>query len=127
MRSDTARNRRALIKAAGRLFAKTTDPVTMSDIDREAQVSTATAYRQFDSVEEVLSAFRHSVGFELRDYAALVNGAPAAGWPARPAGRRATLVRAAGSGLVLAARMAAFRASGAQLLVIDGRPWPLSG
>ena len=74
MRSDTARNRRALIKAAGRLFAETTDPVTMSDIAREAQVSTATAYRQFDSVEEVLSAFRHSVGLDLRDYAATVTG-----------------------------------------------------
>jgi AcrR family transcriptional regulator len=74
MRSDTARNRRALIKAAGRLFARTTDPVTMSDIAREAQVSTATAYRQFDSVEELLSAFRHSVGLELRGYAATVTG-----------------------------------------------------
>jgi AcrR family transcriptional regulator len=74
MRSDTARNRRALIAAAGRLFAKTTDPVTMSDIAQEAQVSTATAYRQFASVDEVLSAFRYSVGLELRDYAATVTG-----------------------------------------------------
>jgi AcrR family transcriptional regulator len=74
MRSDTARNRRALVAAAGRLFAKTTDPVTMSDIAREAQVSTATAYRQFASVDEVLSAFRYSVGLELREYAATVTG-----------------------------------------------------
>jgi AcrR family transcriptional regulator len=74
MRSDTARNRRALVEAAGRLFAATTDPVTMSDIARAAEVSTATAYRQFASVEEVLSAFRYSVGLELREYAATVTG-----------------------------------------------------
>jgi AcrR family transcriptional regulator len=72
MRSDTARNRRALVEAAGRLFAATTDPVTMSDIAREAEVSTATAYRQFASVEEVLAAFRYAVGLQLREYAATV-------------------------------------------------------
>jgi AcrR family transcriptional regulator len=72
MRSDTARNRRALVAAAGRLFAATTDSVTMSDIAREAEVSTATAYRQFASVDEVLSAFRYAVGLELREYAATV-------------------------------------------------------
>ena len=74
MRSDTARNRRALVEAAGKLFAATTEPVTMVDIARAAQVSTATAYRQFTSVEEVLSAFRYSVGLELREYAATVTG-----------------------------------------------------
>jgi AcrR family transcriptional regulator len=74
MRSDTARNRRALVRAAGRLFAATTDPVTMADIAREAEVSTATAYRQFASVEAVLSAFRYSVGLELREYADTLTG-----------------------------------------------------
>ena len=74
MRSDTARNRRALVQAAGRLFAATTDPVTMADIAREAEVSTATAYRQFASVDEVLTAFRYSVGLALREYAATVTG-----------------------------------------------------
>jgi len=70
MRSDTARNRRALVLAAGRLFATTPDPVTMADVARAAQVSTATAYRQFASVEDVLGAFRYSVGAQLREYAA---------------------------------------------------------
>lgn len=74
MRSDTARNRCALVEAAGRLFAATNDPVTMADIAREAEVSTATAYRQFTSVDEMLSAFRYSVGLELREYAATVTG-----------------------------------------------------
>jgi AcrR family transcriptional regulator len=74
MRSDTARNRRALVQAAGRLFAATTEPVTMVDIARAAEVSTATAYRQFTSVEEVLSAFRYSVGLELREYAVTLTG-----------------------------------------------------
>jgi AcrR family transcriptional regulator len=74
MRSDTARNRRALVHAAGRLFAATTDPVTMAESAREVEVSTATAYRQFTSVEEVLSAFRYSVGLELREYAETLTG-----------------------------------------------------
>lgn len=68
LRSDTERNRRSLIQAAARLFEDSSDPVNMSDIAKQAQVSPATAYRQFASVEEILSAFRFEVGCKLRDF-----------------------------------------------------------
>lgn len=68
MRSDTQRNRRQLVKAAGKLYAKSRGPVSMTDLAREAEISPATAYRHFASVEEVLAAFRFGVGEKLRDF-----------------------------------------------------------
>ncbi|MFF2300158.1 TetR/AcrR family transcriptional regulator [Arthrobacter bambusae] len=68
MRSDTQRNRRQLVRAAGKLFAKAKGPVSMTDIAREAEISPATAYRHFASVEDVLAAFRFGVGEKLRDF-----------------------------------------------------------
>ncbi|MPY48826.1 TetR/AcrR family transcriptional regulator [Streptomyces acidicola] len=68
MRSDTERNRRQLIKAAARLFENSPTPVSLAEIARHAEVSTATAYRHFSSVQEVLHAFRAQVGSELRDF-----------------------------------------------------------
>ncbi|MFJ1991754.1 TetR/AcrR family transcriptional regulator [Streptomyces asiaticus] len=70
MRSDTERNRRHLIKAAARLFENSPTPVSLAEIAKHAEVSTATAYRHFSSVEEVLHAFRARVGSELRDFSA---------------------------------------------------------
>ena len=46
LRSDTLRNRKLIIRAAGRLFAEGRQ-ATMADIARAAEVSTATAYRHF--------------------------------------------------------------------------------
>ncbi|WP_125610456.1 TetR/AcrR family transcriptional regulator [Specibacter cremeus] len=68
MRSDTQRNRRQLVKAAGRLFAGTTAPISMSDLAKAAEISPATAYRHFASVEDVLAEFRFGVGEKLRDF-----------------------------------------------------------
>ncbi|GAA4623569.1 TetR family transcriptional regulator [Actinoallomurus vinaceus] len=68
MRSDTERNRRQLIRAAAELFASSPGPVKMSDIAKAAEVSTATAYRQFASMEEILDAFRLDVGRKLQDF-----------------------------------------------------------
>lgn len=70
LRSDTKRNRRQLIQAAGRLFAASTGPgaVSMSDIAHEAEISPATAYRHFASVEEVLIAYRYGIGEQLKEY-----------------------------------------------------------
>ncbi|GAB15155.1 putative TetR family transcriptional regulator [Arthrobacter globiformis NBRC 12137] len=68
MRSDTQRNRRQLIKAAGQLFAARRGPISMTDIAKHAEISTATAYRHFASVEDILSEYRFGVGQKLRDF-----------------------------------------------------------
>ncbi|MFI6406212.1 TetR/AcrR family transcriptional regulator [Streptomyces sp. NPDC050548] len=70
LRSDTQRNRRQLIKAAAELFENSPTPVSLTEIARRAEVSTATAYRHFSSVEDVLHALRAQVGSELRDFSA---------------------------------------------------------
>lgn len=67
LRSDTLRNRKHIIRSAGRLFAEGRQ-ATMADIARAAEVSTATAYRHFASVDEVLARFRFDVGSELMEY-----------------------------------------------------------
>jgi AcrR family transcriptional regulator len=68
MRSDTQRNRRELINAAGALFAARRGPISMTDVAKHAEISTATAYRHFASVEDVLAEYRFNVGQKLRDY-----------------------------------------------------------
>ena len=67
LRSDTLRNRKLIIRSAGRLFAEGRQ-ATMADIARAAEVSTATAYRHFASVDEVLARFRFDVGSELLEF-----------------------------------------------------------
>lgn len=67
LRSDTLRNRKHIIRSAGKLFAEGRQ-ATMADIARAAEVSTATAYRHFASVDEVLARFRFDVGSELLDF-----------------------------------------------------------
>lgn len=68
MRSDTDRNRRKLIAAAAHLVARRGLEVKMSDIAERAEVSPATAYRHFGSVDDILAEFRYTVGLRLRDY-----------------------------------------------------------
>lgn len=68
MRSDTERNRRNLIAAAVRLAEQSETSVNMSDVAKAAEVSPATAYRQFGSVEEILAEYRFEVGCRMRDY-----------------------------------------------------------
>lgn len=68
MRSDTQRNRRQLVRAAGQLFASKRGQVSMTDIAKQAEISTATAYRHFASVDEILAEFRFGVGEKLRDF-----------------------------------------------------------
>lgn len=65
MRSDTERNRRRLIKAAAYLVARRGSSVRMTDVAERAEVSPATAYRHFGSVDEILSQFRFDVGERL--------------------------------------------------------------
>lgn len=40
----------------------------MTDVAKQAEISTATAYRHFASVEEVLAEYRFGVGEKLRDF-----------------------------------------------------------
>ena len=70
MRSDTDRNRRRLIAAAGHVVARRGIRVKMADIAERADVSPATAYRHFGSVDEVLTEFRYGVGLRLREFSA---------------------------------------------------------
>ena len=68
MRSDTERNRRRLIKAAAYLVARKGSAVRMTDVAERAEVSPATAYRHFGSVDEILAQFRFDVGQRLLDF-----------------------------------------------------------
>ncbi|MFC6354592.1 TetR/AcrR family transcriptional regulator [Luethyella okanaganae] len=68
MRSDTERNRRRLIKAAAHLVARRGSAVRMIDVAERAEVSTATAYRHFGSVDEILAQFRYDVGLRLLEF-----------------------------------------------------------
>lgn len=68
MRSDTRRNRRHLVRAAGELFAVAEGPITMVDLANHAEISTATAYRHFNSVADVLTAYRYDVGLQLNEF-----------------------------------------------------------
>lgn len=64
LRLDTQRNRSLLVSAAGRLYG-VGGTATMTELAAEAGISTATAYRHFASVDEVLAAYRYEVGREL--------------------------------------------------------------
>lgn len=68
MRSDTERNRKRLIRAAAYLVVRRGATVKMADVAERAEVSTATAYRHFGSVEEILAEFRFGVGQQLADF-----------------------------------------------------------
>lgn len=65
MRSDTERNRRALLAVAEDLFARGEDDVTLSRVAKEANVAPASAYRYFGSLEGLVTAFRVEVNREL--------------------------------------------------------------
>lgn len=68
MRSDTERNRKRLIKSAAHLVARKGSAVKMADVAERAEVSTATAYRHFGSVDDILAEFRYDVGLRLLEF-----------------------------------------------------------
>ncbi len=67
LRIDMQRNRALLVDSAGRLFGAGRS-ATMSEIAAEAGISTATAYRHFASVDDVLAAYRFGVGQDLLEF-----------------------------------------------------------
>jgi AcrR family transcriptional regulator len=68
VRSDTERNRRRLIKAAAFLASRHGSEVKMADVAERAEVATATAYRHFGSVAEILAEYRFGVGLRLLEF-----------------------------------------------------------
>jgi len=68
MRSDTERNRRRLIKSAAFLVSRRGADVKMVDVAERAEVATATAYRHFSSVDEILAEYRFDVGLRLLEF-----------------------------------------------------------
>jgi AcrR family transcriptional regulator len=68
VRSDTERNHRRLIKAAAFLVSRHGINVKMVDVAERAEVATATAYRHFSSVDEILAEYRFDVGLRLLEF-----------------------------------------------------------
>jgi AcrR family transcriptional regulator len=57
-----------LIKSAAFLVSRHGANVKMVDVAERAEVATATAYRHFGSVDEILAEFRFDVGLKLLDF-----------------------------------------------------------
>ncbi|MGK3647130.1 TetR/AcrR family transcriptional regulator [Pseudarthrobacter enclensis] len=62
------RNKRKLLNAAGELLRSDPHNASMPAIAEKAQLSVATAYRYFPTLEELHNAYLHSVLVNLRDY-----------------------------------------------------------
>ena len=66
VRSDSKRNRVALLQSAGELVRASGASVTMNSIAEHAGLSVATAYRHFPSLESVFEAYMFEIAQELR-------------------------------------------------------------
>ena len=66
VRSDSKRNRVALLQSAGELVRASGASVTMNSIAEHAGLSVGTAYRHFPSLESVFEAYMFEVAQELR-------------------------------------------------------------
>lgn len=67
-RSDSVRNRRRLLDAAGDVLRTQPLEASMPLIAEKAELSVATAYRYFSTLEELLNAYMHLVGLSLTTY-----------------------------------------------------------
>lgn len=61
LRQDTSRNQQQLLKVAQKLLAEAPAPLSMRKLASEAEVSPATVYRYYGSIEGVVEAFRSNV------------------------------------------------------------------
>ncbi len=68
VRSDSQRNRNALVSAAGEIVRTSGASVTMNAVAEGAGLSVATAYRHFSSVEAIFEAYMLDVAQELRAF-----------------------------------------------------------
>jgi AcrR family transcriptional regulator len=67
-RQDAVRNRRKLLDAAGQVLSDEPETVSMPLVADRADLSVATAYRYFPSLEELLTTYIRELIIELRDY-----------------------------------------------------------
>jgi len=67
-RSDSVRNRRRLLDAAGDVLRTQPLEASMPLIAQKAELSLATAYRYFSTLDELHNAYMHQVGLTLRNY-----------------------------------------------------------
>lgn len=68
LRSDTRRNRRRLLEAAGEIAREAPDQLTMKDVANRAEIGPATAYRYYSTMDDVVAAYVLGVVEELRDF-----------------------------------------------------------
>lgn len=66
-RSDTLRNRLALFAALEKILSDGPQEITLTEIATAAQVSPATAYRYFGSMEGLVVAYRERVSLEFKE------------------------------------------------------------
>jgi AcrR family transcriptional regulator len=67
-RRDSVRNRRRLLDAAGDVLRTQPLEASMPLIAQKAELSVATAYRYFSTLDELHNAYMHQVGLTLRNY-----------------------------------------------------------
>lgn len=86
-RADAARNRQAVLDAAGRLFDDAADPgsVSMDDVARAAGVGKGTLFRRFGDRVTLLRAVYDA---RLADLSAAIDGGPPPLGPGTPARER---------------------------------------
>lgn len=68
LRSDTRRNMNSLLRAVGEEVEQNPGGVSMQSAAARAGIGTATAYRYFSSLEELLEAYTLMITQELRDF-----------------------------------------------------------
>lgn len=66
-RRDTLRNRSALFDALKDLVSEGSDEITLSEVAKAAEVSQATAYRYFGSMESLLAEYRKDLIGQFAD------------------------------------------------------------
>jgi AcrR family transcriptional regulator len=76
MRSDTRRNRRRLIAAAGEVIRSEGRDASMQTIAAHAEIGLATAYRYFSSVDALMAAYVLDI---VEDLARFTSESPSAG------------------------------------------------
>ncbi|MFG1687060.1 TetR/AcrR family transcriptional regulator [Nonomuraea sp. NPDC049269] len=67
-RKDAVRNRQRLLEAAGEIIRTSPEEATMPKIAKAAGLSTATAYRYYPTLGELLNHYLYSVLVQLRDF-----------------------------------------------------------
>lgn len=67
-RKDAVRNQGKLLDAAGEVLRTEPENATMPLIAAKADLATATAYRYYSTLDELLSAYLHRVIASLRDF-----------------------------------------------------------